>query len=110
LSVVLAVEKIIQSTRCETRVKIKTESLPSAWANWFAVPVSGYVELATCGPISIKEVEWIEINPVIEVYQGRLVKNKMLDNTDFVLKSLKKENIRFEINFGLIRVAIRDTA
>jgi hypothetical protein len=48
------------------------DEIPEAWATGIGLPVKGYIELHE--PLPFRNVEWIEINPVIVEHISRLVK------------------------------------
>ena len=45
----------------KARVKVIKEPDPSEWSTWLTSPVPGYVELDQYGPVSLQQVEWMEI-------------------------------------------------
>lgn len=65
---------LVQEIECEARIKLKNHSEPENWS-WVIEPVAGYIESGG-GPWSFRDVEWIEINPVVIEHIGRLVAPK----------------------------------
>jgi hypothetical protein len=45
----------------KVRIKLHDDSEPSEWSAWLTCPVDGYLELDQYGPVSIKDIEWLEI-------------------------------------------------
>jgi hypothetical protein len=45
------------------RFKLRGEVKAEPWGNWLIAPTQGYLENDASGPYSIRELEWIEIDP-----------------------------------------------
>ncbi|MGY2134867.1 DUF6678 family protein [Hymenobacter sp. HD11105] len=90
--------------RIGTRAKLHHEPAPSAWSSWFLLPVPGYIEASTYGPVPRRDIEWIELNPVEQRYIGRLVPPHILDHTEAILEQLHAQGIRAQVREGLIRL------
>ena len=96
------IERLVTETNCLTRIKIPREIV--AWSEWLIVPTVGFVELSSCGPISIKEIEWVEINTIEDKYIGRLVKNAKIDHTLHIKEALDQAELLYTHNDSIIRI------
>lgn len=92
----------------DTRAKFHSESTPSNWG-WFLVPVLGYVESSAYGPLSVREVEWVEIDPIEQRHIGRLVPPQIIDHTAELLQQLAVHGIPVQIIEGRIRINLDAT-
>ena len=87
---------------CQVRIKLKAEELPEGWAGGIGLPVRGYIELH--GPWPFREVEWLEINPIVIEHIGRLVKPRQHNYLENIMAHLKSEGISHSIDEGMIRI------
>jgi len=89
-----------------TRAKLRNHDMPSAWAQWFILPVRGYIEASSYGPVPKREIEWIEFDPV-EIWRiGRLLPPKYIDHTPAIYQRLQSEGVAMQIIEGLIRITL----
>lgn len=88
------------------RLKIQNESLSSEWSNWLIQPTESYIEAERQGPYAIKEIEWIDINPIEKKRLGRLIPETSVDHTTEVLKILESMEIGFFIIDKTIRTVV----
>jgi len=70
------------------------------------LPVKEYIELS--GPWSFRKVEWLEVNPIVMEYIGRLVKPKRHDYLNNITALLQSEKIPYSIIAGMVRVPFED--
>jgi hypothetical protein len=107
----MQVEEIIATLtdefRIHTRAKLKQAAEPSAWATWFLMPVPGYIEASSYGPVPRREIEWIELDPVEQRLIGRLVPLHHIDHTPQLLQHLAAQEVRFQLVRGRIRISIQ---
>lgn len=54
-------ENLPTLTSAKFRLKLRTENELTDWGEWLTQPVCGYLELGGYGPVSIKDIEWIDI-------------------------------------------------
>lgn len=87
-------------------LKIKNESPAATWSNWIIKPSDNYFETEMQGPHSLNDIEWIEVNPVEERKDGRLVPVKKIDHTDQIVKLLEDQSFPYLIVEGIIQVYI----
>lgn len=87
---------------CQVRIKLKLDDVPELWAGGIGLPVKGYIELN--GPSTFREVEWLEINPIVLEHVGRLVKPKQHNYLENIIAHLKSEGISHSIKEGMIRI------
>lgn len=57
----LLTEFFPQLAQALVRIKVDSEEQPTEWSRWLICPTEGYVEIEIYGPVSVKDVEWIEI-------------------------------------------------
>jgi hypothetical protein len=92
-----------------TRAKLKGAAIPSKWGTWFLIPVPNYVEASTYGPVPTREVEWIELDPIVQRPIGRLVPPQIMDHTPELLQQLAEHGISTQLVEGRIRVRLSAT-
>jgi len=86
---------MLRSTRCRSRIKWSQESTPTEWTHLFIVPVDGCIE-GGCGPIPLREVDWVDIDPIEIQDVGRLVPQRRVDHAAAWLSHFTQHNIRFQ--------------
>ncbi|OON67425.1 DUF6678 family protein [Hymenobacter sp. CRA2] len=87
------------------RLKTKNETEPVSWGQWLGVPVPGYIEIN--GPWPVREVEWVEVNPVVTTFQGRLIPPQVADHTADLTRQLKSASLSFSVtNDGYLRILL----
>ncbi|WP_103070099.1 DUF6678 family protein [Aquimarina sediminis] len=86
-------EKLIQWDKAKFRFN-DYENEPAFFGNW-----SSYWEEGL--PIFFT-IEWLEIRPKHQKYQGRLVSPKIVDETEELIQLLNNLNIPFEQNNGSV--------
>lgn len=85
------------------RLKTKVDPEPERWGNYLIAPVPGYLEIS--GPWPVREVEWIEVNPVIVTQLGQLVKPRATDHTAELTQQLTAAGLPFTLtDDGYVRV------
>ena len=57
-----AVVEALQDRGFRFRVKWSGNEEMTAWQPWLICPVPGYVETGSLGPVSIREVEWLDVS------------------------------------------------
>nr|GFC50873.1 hypothetical protein [Tanacetum cinerariifolium] len=60
---------------------------------WFIVPTPSYVESSAYGPVPMREVEWVEIDPIEQRHIGRLVPPLIIDHTLALIQQLAGQGI-----------------
>lgn len=98
----IALQSLIEATCCKIRLKVYNEDLVTEWRGGFGLPVEGYIEVT--GPERIKDVEWVEFDPIVVTWIGALVPPKVAVVTDDIIQWLRKESILYETLNGLIRI------
>lgn len=86
---------LVASLKLAVRVKGRGVSEPSIWSPWINEPERGYVELKGLGPVPTDALDWVEINPVENRYQGRLVAPKAIDHSVEVRDFFDRRSITF---------------
>jgi hypothetical protein len=92
----------IGKLKCQVRLKLKADEIPEGWAAGIGLPVDGYIELH--GPSPFREVEWLEINPAVTEYIGRLIKPKQHNYLEEISAFLQSRNVAYSINEGIVRI------
>ncbi|TGE20995.1 DUF6678 family protein [Hymenobacter metallicola] len=100
------IDKLTATFPIATRAKLRDQHTPSAWSRWFTLPVPGYIEASTYGPVPKREIEWIELDPVEIWHIGRLVAPKHIDHTPAIYQQLQSEGVTMQMVEGLIRIAL----
>lgn len=86
------------------RLKIKNEVLDAPWSKWLTQPSDNYFEAERQGPYSINDIEWVEINPIQNRKDGRLVPEKEFDHSAEIIKLLQDLSFPFMITDRIISV------
>lgn len=92
----------VKKKLCTYRLKIKNELLDAPWSTWLGHPSDTYIEAACQGPYSIKDIEWVEINPVEKKWMGKLVPVKEVDHSEEIIKLLETLAFPFMVTDGII--------
>lgn len=87
------------------RLKVKDELLPGKWSQMLIHPTPGYIEVEE-GPYSLRQIEWIDINPMELRKEGRLMPLKEVDHTVEIVKLLNDLGIHFLITEGVVRITL----
>jgi hypothetical protein len=90
-----AVEEKLRSTHCRSRIKWSQCVEPGKWTHFFIVPTDGYIE-GRLGPIPVREVDWVEIDPIALQDVGRLIPQRQIDHTAAWMSYLAQQGIRFQ--------------
>ena len=102
------IDKLTADFTIATRAKLRNHDTPSAWSRWYILPVPGYIEASSYGPVPKREIEWIELDPVEIWHIGRLVPPKHIDHTPTIYQQLKSHGVNMQIIEGLIRIPLQD--
>ncbi len=92
----------MQATRCKIRLKVYRDEQATDWANGFGLPVEGYIEVS--GPERVKDVQWLEFDPIVVTAIGRLVPPKVAVVIDEIIQVLGELSMQYEMVHGMIRV------
>lgn len=95
---------LLSKVSCNYRLRIKDHDEPETWSKWIIIPSDNYVEIEEQGPYPIAKVEYVEINPLIKVYTGKLVAEMEYDHTEKIINVLKQEGVAFSQVNGVIRI------
>ncbi|GGG52620.1 hypothetical protein GCM10011378_31070 [Hymenobacter glacieicola] len=98
----IALQHLIGNTCCKIRLKVYHEELATEWRGGFGLPTRGYIEVS--GPERISDIEWIELDPIVVTYIGRLVPPKVTVVIDEIILGLNNEGIEYKTVKGSIRV------
>lgn len=89
------------------RVRASFDDDASPWTTVLGFPSPGYVEPKGMGPISIKQLVWIEIDPIKEIVIGMRVKPKQEDRTRELVDFLNEHKIAYTHVNGFIHIDIQ---
>lgn len=100
------VASVVKNIKLKVRVKIGRDEV-SGWSDWLIFPTDGYGEISSYGPFRIRDVSFLEIDPVKVISVGRLVPDRKVDKRGELEKILKEERVAFIIVDGLFRISER---
>jgi hypothetical protein len=106
-SIMILIEKIAvlsNKLHCQARLKLKRNDLPEAWGSGIGFPVRTYIEII--GPWPFREVDWVEINPVVTEHIGRLVAPKRWNHPEQLITLLEAEHVSYSLVDGMIRIPL----
>jgi len=89
-------------------LKVKGNPKPEGWNSGAVIPVPGYIEIN--GPWPIHQVDWVEIDPVVMQYIGRLVPPKQVNSLMQIESELRQADLLYAVSDGIIRVLLLGTA
>lgn len=89
---------------CQARLKLKLSDSPEAWGSGIGFSVRTYIEII--GPWPFREVDWVEINPVVMEHIGRLVAPKRWNHSEQLIMLLKSEHVNYSVAEGIIRIPL----
>jgi len=87
-----------------TRAQLRNDALPSAWSQWVILPVPGYIEASSYGPVPLREIDWIELDPIEQRPIGRLVPAQIIDHTHALLQQFAAAGIVVQVMEAKIRL------
>jgi hypothetical protein len=95
---------ILKEKRWDHRIKEICEDKPSQWEDGLIEPVECCIESGKYGPLAKWEVEWVEVDPILKEYIGRLLPIKKTDYTEYLCEKLTAVGIKFSIVNHNIRI------
>lgn len=103
------IERFIYAAKAKPykyNLKIKNESSAFVWSNWINKPTDNYFETEQQGPSAVSNIEWIDVNPIEERKEGRLLHVKVHDHTDEITQLLEELTVPYMIVEGIVRMYI----
>lgn len=94
------IERFIYAAKAQPykyNLKIKNESAAVTWSNWIIKPTDNCFETERQGPYAVSNIEWIEVYPIEERKEGRLVPVIEINHTNAVVKLLEDLAIPYMI-------------
>ena len=85
------------------RMKWVFDAEPASWG-LLIIPTQGYVEGGTLGPITYREIEWLEIDSVERRCRGTLVSDLEIDHSEKVESVLTAHRMTFSVESKVYRV------
>ncbi|WP_367949229.1 DUF6678 family protein [Hymenobacter sp. BRD128] len=72
------------------------------------IPTSGYIETGGQGPWPIRQIQWVEINPIVTEHIGRLGHPKQIDSLVQIEEGLRNATVPYTTMNGIIRILFSD--
>lgn len=91
------------------RIKLSKADSTTKWSSFLISPTDNYLEIDS-GPIAVREIEYIDIDIYEEVYVGRLIPIKKVNNLQLIEEGLFKNDIRFIKFDNFIRVLFTESS
>jgi hypothetical protein len=88
------------------RLKISHQELKNKWSLWLIQPTAHYLETKKDGPFPLKEIAWIDIDPIVMSKAGKLLPEKSADQTEMISTLLKEQQVEFIIVEDLVRIML----
>jgi hypothetical protein len=95
--------KILRPYRVLVRMKCSGDPDPSPRGGPLFSPVLGYL-VGCCGPVSTRDIEWIEVQSVEHKSIGRLVPDKQIDHSDAIGEVFTERGFKFTLHHGIFRI------
>jgi hypothetical protein len=92
----------VNRTPCAYKLKVKNQLLNATWSSWLGQSGDSYIETASQGPCPIEDIEWVEIDPVEKIADGKLIDVKAFDHSEEIIKLLEYLAFPYLINDGII--------
>lgn len=86
------------------RLKLAHRETPEPWSRFFISPSPGYVE-TEAGPVPLRDVEYLLIDPIEYRRRGRLVPDQRYDHSEDIQKQLGQIGLDYTIEDNCIRVS-----
>ena len=87
---------------CQAKLKLQLNDLPESWGNGIGLLVRTYIEII--GPWLFREVNWLEIKPIVMEHIGRLVAPQRWNHLEQIITMLKGEHVNYSLVDGMIRI------
>jgi hypothetical protein len=87
------------------RLKVTSGEAPTVWSRFFISPSDSYIE-TDAGPVPIRDIEYIDINPIEYRYVGRLVADKPYDHSGEIKMLLDDIGISYSQDDSFIRIRL----
>ena len=103
----ILIEKIAalsNKLHCQARIKLKHNDLPESWGSGIGFPVRAYIEIN--GPWPFRQVDWVEINPIVMEHIGRLVAPKCWNHSGQLIALLETEHVNYSLVDGMLRLPL----
>lgn len=97
------IARIINQLALSVRIILNNGTITD-WSKWLGFPSNSYGEVMGYGPFLIKEVQYIEINPVEKRKLGRLLPEKKIDHSKELEEFLIYTGIPFQRISGIYRI------
>jgi len=106
LNEIRKVIKFISEYQLKSRLKLYSNHEPTNWNDWLTEPSKEYFDFGS-EPVKFNEVEYVEINCLVNKKTGRLVPNQLLDKGNVIEEHLINNAILFsELENGIFRIKL----
>ena len=102
MAIIEKIAVLSNKLHCQARLKLQLNDLPESWGNGIGLPVRTYIEII--GPWPFREVDWLEINPIVMEHIGRLVAPKRWNHLEQIITLLEAEHVNYSLVDGMIRI------
>ncbi len=96
----------LQASAFDVQYRIKPMRAldPGTWCRWLIIPVEGYLETGSTGPVPVRDVEWVDVDPMEIVAEGRLIPARYVDRSEALVRTLRETGAAIEMVSGFVRV------
>lgn len=99
---------ILKDYPCKCRLRISRTDITTEWGSPIFEPSPSYVELMQFGPVAKRDIEWLEVDPVVMQHVGRLVPPKRKDFMNDLLQRFEDEGIKVILSDKYLRIIFNE--
>ncbi|WP_460500061.1 DUF6678 family protein [Hymenobacter agri] len=104
MSLIERIAALSNKLHCQARLKLKSTDLPESWNSGIGFPVRTYIEIN--GPWPFRQVDWVEINPIVMEHIGRLVAPKRWNHSEQLIALLEAAHGSYSLVDRMIRIPL----
>jgi hypothetical protein len=90
------------------RIKMQAQERATQWSRFLVIPKEGFLE-SYMGPVSMQDVDYVEINPYEVRYMGRLEQDKRFNHSEEIEALLTQLNVPYALVDQYIRITLNET-
>ncbi|RYY92959.1 MAG: hypothetical protein EOO11_20520 [Chitinophagaceae bacterium] len=83
-----------------------SEGPAGGWDRWLIVPTPSYVETGTSGPLPVRQLQWIDVDPVEQRWVGRVAGSGSFDHSAELHALLARLHLRYRLVDGFFRIQL----
>lgn len=91
-------------------VRCRAKTAPSGeisdWTRGLITPTQTYLESSAFGPLPARLIEWLEFDPIVFTWRGRLVPDLREDKANALREALAERTILFEDCGEFVRIIV----